>query len=347
MEKEIRRGIFVNPNRLRTSLKGYSKPFWNILLSFIVFGYLGWSQQVQAQGYPVRPINMLVCFAAGAAVDVGARLIGQEAEKILGQEIVPINKPGGGGAVGAGILGGSKADGYTIMATVSATLTNVPHLESVTYDPLKDFIPIFQYGVLVPAFIVRSDSPHKSFNDLIEFSRKNPGKVSFATPGVGTSPDLAMQLVILEEKVNIATIPFGGSAPAITALLGGHVTVTGTSTPAAIPHLRAGKVRGMAITGDKRIEALPDVPTLLELGYPYGVFLELYMIAAPKGTPPAIVEKLEGAFRKAVESSEFRIKMRNLHMYPENPLFGRKLKEFIEQEYARNGEIIRKAKLGK
>ncbi len=320
---------------------------WGFLLLLIISTILTLGQNVQAQDYPVRPITMLVGFPPGAGVDIGARLIAKEAEKFLGQEIVPLNKPGGGGAVAAGILASSRADGYTILGDVSAAFSNSPHLEKVNYDPLKDFIFIFQYGHLVPIYIVTSDSPHKSFKEAIEFARKNPGKFSVGTPGVGTSPNLAMELIKLKENIDIPVIPFGGSSPALTALLGGHVSSIGTSTPTAVPHLRAGKVRALAITADQRYEATPDVPTLKELGYTYAVFTEVFLIAAPKGTPPAIVEKLEEAFRKAAETSEYRTKTKNLYMYPEHPLHGDKLKEFIEQEYARSGEIIRGAKLGK
>ena len=347
MEEEMRGSFLTSPNHFRPFLKGWSTSVFYLLLSFIIMGSPGLSQEVYAQAYPIRPVNMLISFAPGAATDIGARLIAKEAEKFLGQEIVPVNKPGGGGAVTAGILASSKADGHTIMANVSSALTNAPHLESVNYDPVKDFSFIYQYGNLISIYVVRSDSPFKSFKEFIEFGRKNPGKLSIGTPGVGTSPHLAMELLKLREKIDIATIPFGGSAPALTALLGGHISAVGTSTPSAVPHIKAAKMRALAITGETRNEATQDVPTLKELGYPYGVFIEVFFIAAPKGTPPAIVGKLEEAFRKGAEASEYRTKMRNLYMYPEQPLHGDKLKEFVEQEHARCGEIIRGAQLGK
>ncbi len=288
---------------------------------------------------------MLIGFAPGAATDICARLIAKEAERFLGQEIVPVNKPGAGGAVAAGIVASSKGDGYTILADVSAALTNTPHMESVNFDPLRDFIFLFQYGVLVPIYIVPADSLHRSFVDAIEFSRKNPGKFSVGTPGVGTSPHLAMDLIRIKEKVDVAVIPYAGSAPAITSLLGGHISCVGTSTPTAIPHIRANKVRAIAVTSDKRNEATPGVPTLKELGFPYAVLEEVFFLAAPKGTPPSVVQKLEEAFRKAWESPEYKTKTKALFTYPEKPLYGDTLRNFIEQEYKRNGQIIKGAKL--
>jgi tripartite-type tricarboxylate transporter receptor subunit TctC len=318
-----------------------------LILCLTILAGLCFSKEVCAQDYPTRPINMLISFAPGAATDIGARLIAKEAEKFLGQEIVPINKPGGGGAVTAGILASSKADGYTIMGNVSSALTNAPHLESVNYDPIKDFSYIYQYGLLISVYVVRSDSPYKSFKEFMDFGRKNPGKLSVGTPGAGTSPHLAMELLKLREKIDIATIPFAGSAPALTSLLGGHISSVGTSTPSAIPHVKAGKMRALATTGETRTEAMPDVPTLKELGFPYGVFIEVFFIAAPKGTPPAIVAKLEEAFRKGAEAAEYRTKMKGLYMLPDHPLNRDKLKEFVEQEHARCGEIIKGAQLGK
>ena len=150
-----------------------------------------------------------------------------------------------------------------------------------------------------------------------------------------------------ETTHNAPVIPFTGSAPAVTALLGGHISSMGTSTPTAIPHLKAGKVRALAVTSDQRNEATPGVPTLKELGYPYGVLVEVFLMAAPRGTPPAIVGRLEEAFRKAWGTEEYRTKTKALYTYPDNPLSGDRLKAFIEQEFARNGEIIRGANLGK
>lgn len=313
----------------------------------ISLGIMGWIQGALAQEYPTRSITLLICMRPGAGADLGARMIAQEATKIFSQEIIPVNKPGGGGAVAAGILASSKADGYTLLSCTNGALTTTPHLESVPYDPLKDLVPIIQFGSLISGIVVRSDSPHKSFKEFIDFARKNPGKLSYGFPGVGTAPHLAIEHVMLEEKVNIATVPFEGAVPSLTALLGGHVSACGVSTSGFLPHLKAGKVRALATTGDRRIEVVPDTPTLRELGYPYGVLIDEYLIIGPKGIPPAVIKTLEGAFLKAMEAPGFRTLAENLYMHVQVPLYGQKFKEHIEELYAKNGEIIRKAKLGK
>ena len=333
--------------RKRPSMKGRTASKKGFLLVIVLIGLLGWSQGGQAQEYPTRSINLLISFPAGGVVDVCARKLVPEVTKILGQEIVVINRPGGGGALAVGLLASAKGDGYTLLAHTTSSLTNAPHLESLPYDPLKDIIPIVQFGTLVVPFVVRSDSPLQSFKDLVEFARKNPGKVSCGNPGVATTPHLALELVKLQEKVNITIIPFDGTPQAMTALLGGHITVCGLSITAVMPYLKAGKIRVLAVTSERRIEVLPDVPTLVELGYPQGAIGEIYLFSTPKGTSPAVVKKLEGTFRKAMETPEFRNLVRDSNLYVPNPLSSETLKGYIEKEYTKNGEIIRKAILGK
>jgi tripartite-type tricarboxylate transporter receptor subunit TctC len=330
--------------RLAKEWTPYKKGFFLVIL---ILAFLGWSQGAWAQEYPGRPITLLLGNPPGAGTDVCARMIALGASKILGQEIIPVNKPGGGGALAAGVLANSKGDGYTLLAVSSPCFTCTPYLETVPYDASKDFVPIIQFGSFKTAIIVRTDSPFKSFKDLVDFARKNPGKVSYGIPGVGVTTHLAMEYVILEEKLDIPIVPFEGAVPAVTALLGGHISACGISTSGFKPHLKAGKIRVLVSTQDKRIEDLPDIPTITELGYMKSIFTEVYLFVAPKGTPPSAVKMLEEAFRKAMETPEFRAQATNFDMYSENPLSGQKLKDYIEAGYTLNGEIIRRAKLGK
>lgn len=321
-----------------------SKKMTGLVISLVM---VAWVPAVLAQEYPTKPINLLICMQPGAGLDVGVRVIAQEGSKTLGQEIVPVNKPGGGGSVATGILAGSKGDGYSLMACTSGCLANIPHLETVPYDPMKDVTPIIQFGQVITGIVVRSDSPFKSFKELVDFARKNPGKVSYGFPGVGTAPHLAIEHIMEQEKVNLATVPFDGATPALTALLGGHVSAVGCSTSGFLQHLKAGKVRALAITAEKRVDILPDVPTLRELGYPYGVLIDVYFIAGPKGISPAVSQKLEEAALRAMETQGFRTVAQNLYMQVQTPLRGQKFREFIQEMYTRNGEIIQKAKIGK
>jgi tripartite-type tricarboxylate transporter receptor subunit TctC len=341
------KSMSINSSRRRTSWKGLTVAKMGILIAIFLLCFAGLSREVKAQEYPAKPITMLIGFPVGGVVDVCTRALAEEAKKFLGQEIVIVNKPGGGGAVGVGILANSKGDGYTLLATTTSCLTNTPHIESVPYDPLKDIVPIIQFGNLITVCGVISDSPHGSFQDFIEFARRNPGKVSCCISGIGTTPHLAMELVNQRDNINISLIPTEGTPKSMAALLGRHVTAVATSIGGMIPYVNAGKARILVTTADKRIEVIPNVPTLFELGYSQGVLIELYLILAPKGTPLTVVKKLEEAFRRAMETPEFINITGKLYLYVKTPLAGEKLKEFIEKEYAKNGEIIRKAKLGK
>ena len=347
MVVEIRKQIIVKLKKGESSMKVWTTSKKCFLLVILVLGFLGWSQGAQAQKYPTRTITLLCNNAPGAATDVGSRLIAQAATKILGQEIIVVNKTGGGGSIGCAALVNSKPDGYTLLGTPGDQIILQPHLEPVGYD-VKDFTPIIQFGVAPVGIVVRSDSPYQSFKDLTDFARKNPGKVSYGPPNFGTSPHLAMSIVMAKEKVDIAIIPFTGSTPALTAVLGGHVSACGVSTSSFIEHLKAGKVKALATTSPQRIEAIPDAPTLSELGYPYCDGLEIiYMITAPKETPPDVVKLLEETFRKAMESPEFLTYAKKTYSYVKNPLSGQDLKEALEKRSLNYKEIVQTANLGK
>ena len=331
--------------------KGRPEDGWAILkrcffLSAIILSFLGIGQGAQAQDFPTQPINMLIDRPPGAGTDVVARVLAPGASKVLGQEVIPVNKPGAGGAVAVGILASSKGDGYTILAHTTSSLTVVPHLETVSYDPIKDVVPIVHFGTFYCGIIVRADSPFKSFKELIDYARNNPGKASFGIVGAGNAPHLDIALVLQQEKVNMPVVPLGGGPPALTALLGGHVTAVGVGASAWIPNFKAGKVRVLATTTEKRV--MPEIPTLQEFGYPfYNLSTEYYLISAPKGTPSAVMTKLEGAIRKAMETPEFRTTAESFYVYDPNPLSRQAIKDLIESLYRKNGEVIQKTKLGK
>ena len=348
MEKEIRGQGIIKLRRKTPSKKRRTAWKKMLLLPILITASIYWGQAVGAQEYPTRPITMLIGMSPGGSTDACARLIAEEASKILGQEIIPVNKTGGGGAVATGVLANSKGDGYTIMAGVSSPLTIAPHYGNVTYDPFKDIIPIIQYGYLYQAFNVLPDSPHNSLKDLIEFARKNPGKVSASAPGVGTASGLAVEYLNAKENVEMVVIPYKGGRPSFVAFLGGHVTTCALGQSAFLKYYKDGKVKLLASTADKRMSHIPNVPTLVELGYPDGIFTELYMIAAPKGTPRAVVEKLENTFSKVMKTEKYyNLAGVTYPIYVDNPLSTQKLIDELKKAYDRNAKIIRNTKSGK
>jgi tripartite-type tricarboxylate transporter receptor subunit TctC len=346
MRDGIKKQGTVKLNCVTTRKKGWAILSRSLLLTIVILGLTGWNQLAHSQDYPTRPITLLINMAPGASVDALARVIANQLSEALGQEVTPVNRPGGGGSLAVGALASSKSDGYTLMVGVSSSLTNAPHIESVPYDPLKDVIPIIQAAYLYNLIGVPSDSPFNSIKDLIDFARKNPGKVTCSHPGIGTSSYLAIEYLNTKEKGTVITaVPFPGSTQAALALLGGHVMATSNSQGTSFPHVKAGKIKVLVSTADKRKKEYPNIPTLVEVGYPDGMFSELVIVAAPKGTPVHLIDRLEKVLRKIVTSQEYRNIADKFLVYVENPLSGKGLKDFIEKEYARNGEMIKKLNL--
>ncbi|HWU37154.1 MAG TPA: tripartite tricarboxylate transporter substrate binding protein, partial [Candidatus Acidoferrum sp.] len=248
-----------------------------------------------------------------------------------GQPIVVVNKPGGGSAIGAAYLRTEKPDGYTIGILASGAVLS-QHMRKVPYDSAKDFTPIMQYAVYLYGFVVRADAPWKTFKEVIDYAKANPGKIRYGTAGPGTPQHLVMERLALKENIKWTHIPFDGGGPAVAALLGGHLEAVSQTTEWK-KHVESGRLRLLAVYGEKRMADFPNVPTLLELGYDITA-PSLICIVGPKGVPPKIVETLHGAFKKAIENPDF-IKMSDqmdqpvLYRSPQD--LGRHLTEMNEQ----------------
>ena len=259
-----------------------------------------------AQQYPTRPINLLVVYAPGGTVDVSTRVLASKAEKFLGKPIIISNKGGGGGSVALGTAKNEKPDGYHLVACTSAGLTNYPTFQTLPYTH-QDFAPIVQFVEAgLSGLVVKTDSPWKTLKDVVEFERKNPGKFSYGTIGVNSPQHLVMAYVGKKEGIQWTHVPFEGGAPAIMALLGGHISGVASTTD-WVPHVKEGSLRLLATFAETRVTDLPDipnVPTVRELGYDI-TSGSVFIIAAPKGTPPPIVKRLDEVFHKAMGDPEF------------------------------------------
>jgi tripartite-type tricarboxylate transporter receptor subunit TctC len=255
-----------------------------------------------AEEYPARPVNVTVVYAAGGTMDTTARTIAGPAEKLLGQQFAITNVGGAGGAVGLGLVAKQKPDGYHLAVCSHAGLVFVPHVQTVTYK-LDDFVPVMHYGFSPNAVVVRTESPWRTLKELVEYARQNPRKVTYSTGGTGSPMHLAMEFIARQEGIQWTHVPYQGANPAMIALLGGHVMAESGSTE-WMPHVKEGKLRLLAAQGEKRMKAFPDVPTLRELGYDFttGAY---FMFAAPKGTPQAVVGKLDDALHKAMDDPKF------------------------------------------
>ena len=320
---------------------GTSKAFVLVGLAFILlFANGGPSQEV----YPSRPVTFIVPFPPGGSTDLGYRLLTKEAEKHLGQPIVVVNKPGGGGTVGVSAIASAKPDGYTIGQSPSGGfLAIMPHIEKIPYHPIRDLRYIMQFAELNFGVLVKADSSFKNFKDLISYARQNPKKLTYGTNAPNSISNLIMEQIAKKEGVQMTHIPFKGSAEYQTALLGGHVLfVVGEFN---YSYLEGGQARVLLFLGEKRSEEYPQVPVVKDLGYdiPCPVYNG---VAGPKGLPDEIARKLEEAFTKGMKEPAFVKGMKDLHV----TVFHRNSKEvtdWVAYNYELFGKILKEMGLVK
>ena len=257
---------------------------------------------VQAQSkYPNRPIRLLTPFSAGGGSDALARLIGPQLTEVFGQQIVVDNRPGGGGTLGAGIAARAEPDGYTLIL-VSGSYGANGALHDVPYDTVTGITPIILIGTTPLVLTVNPKTPLKSVKELIDYAKANPGKLNIASAGVGTLDHLAGELFKLQTGAKYTIVPYKGSGPAMTGLLGGEVSGSMTTLVTSIPHVRAGRLRAIGVTTAKRSRALPDVPAIGETVPGYDV-VHWYGIWGPKGLPKDIVRLWNREVAKVLRAS--------------------------------------------
>ena len=253
----------------------------------------------QAQDYPVKPVTLIVPWPAGGSSDIAMRAIADAAAKHLGQPIVVDNKAGGSGTIGpATMAAAAKPDGYTI-AQMPITVFRLPLMQKTTWDPLKDFTYVVHLTGYTFGVTTSAESPFKTWADVVAYAKQNPGKVTYATPGAGTSLHIGMEQIAAKAGIKLTHVPFKGGAETNAAVLGGHTTLQADSSGWK-PLVEAGRLRLLMIWTANRSKNWPDTPTLRELGYPF-VLDSPFVIAGPKGMDPKIVAKLHDAFKKAID----------------------------------------------
>jgi len=263
-----------------------------------------------AQTFPSKPITLVVAFAAGGNNDLRARQLGVPVGAMLGQTIVVDNKPGASGNIGHDFVARAPADGYTLGVGAMGPLTVNPALfPKMTFDPAKDFVPVVLIEKAPLVLVTRVEKPFKSLKDLLAAAKTKPGEITLGNAGNGGAHHLSGELLQEAAGVDMLSVPYKGGGPAATALLSGEIDAMFEQTYAALPSIQAGKTRALAVTSDKRLPSLPDVPTLAELGYP-GVTVSNWLgIVAPKGTPADVIKKVNTAFNRALAAPEMREKI--------------------------------------
>lgn len=271
------------------------------------------SFSVSAQGtYPDKPVRIVVGFSAGGSTDVVARLLAKELGEELGQSFIVENKPGAGSNIAAEYVVKSPADGYTLLMMAVTSAINQTLYPNLKFDVIKDLTPV-ALGAKVPnLLVVNPKVPVNSVKELVEYANKNPGKLNFASSGSGTSIHMTGELFKINTKIDVSHIPYKGSSPAMTDLVGGQVQFMFDNMPSALPLVKSGKLRALAVTAPQRSPAAPDVPTMAEAGFPGFDVSSWFGLMAPAKTPDAIVQKLNAAVAKALTKPELKSRLAEL-----------------------------------
>jgi len=297
-----------------------------------------------AAEYPDHPVRVIVPFAAGGPTDVMARLVAQKLSDALKQQFYVENRPGAGGNIGMAEAARAKPDGYTLLVASSSFVVNPSLYAHNPYDPYNDFSPITLAAASPNILVVNSSFPAKSVKELIDMIKKEPGKYTIANPGIGTTPQLAAELFKLSFHLEATSVPFGGAAPAIQSAVAGHTPIAFTALPPTAPQVKAGVLRGLAVTSAKRSEALPDVPTMAEAGVKEQESETMQGVFAPAGAPKAIVDRLNKEIAKVMAMADVKEKCAQLGFDPvaNSPEeFG----AYIKTEVEKWGRVIKEAKI--
>lgn len=295
------------------------------------------------QAYPVRPIRLIHGFATGSAIDVMGRPLAAKLSELLGQQVIVDSRPGATGGIANEAVAKSTPDGYTLLTAPGSSLTAVPHLQPVRFDPLRDFAAVVQTTAFSYMLVAHPATPVKTAGDLVALAKARPGYFTYGSTGVGSGFHLAGEMFCHLAGVTMLHVPYrGGGSAAITDLVGGRVDLMWDALAVVRPQLQAGKLKAVGVTGSRRVAVLPNVPTIAESGLPGYEMLGWHGVLAPAATPRDIVERLNGAVSKVLAQNELRElwATQNMEIVPTTPAqFG----ELIRREYERYGKLIKTA----
>ena len=311
-----------------------------ILLPLFAIAFLTANPDAIAQGYPAKPIRLIVADAAGGAPDQLGRLLAQKLSDNVGQQVIVDNRPGAAGALGADVAAKSPADGYTLLLTTSTIYAILPGLRrNLPYDPVKDFVPISRIATSSNVLVVNTSLPAQSIGELVQLAKSKPGVLNYASAGIGSPAHLAGEMLNLLAGIKLTHVPYKGAAPALLDVIAGNAQLIITSPLAAGAHMSGGRVRALATTGAERNPALPDLPTIADSVPGYEI-TQSWGIVAPAGTPPQIVQRLNDEVVKAMNQPDVKDRVVKTGAVPAGDSAAA-FEAFMARERQRIGEVIR------
>jgi len=309
----------------------------SIAMPFLTFG------AVFAQGYPNKPIRLIVPWSAGGSTDIFARIIGQKLTESLGQQVVVDNRPGASGIIGFEAAAKAAPDGYTIVMGASGFTTNTSMYSKLPYDAVKDFAPVSLMALAANLLVVHPSVQAESVKELIALAKSKPGQLNFASSSHGSTAHLAGELFKTMAGVDIVHIPYKGSAPAMVDLLGGHVSLMFDPIPSVLPHVKAGKLRLLAVTSDKRLPELPNVPTVAESGLPGFEIGPWFGVLAPAGTSKEIITKLNTEIVKIMHMPDVKERLSSQGFTAIIGSTPEQFADFIKADIAKWAKVVKDA----
>ena len=311
---------------------------------FLAFAGAPAAASAQPGAYPAKPVKLVIPYPPGGGTDITGRAMAQKLSEFLGQSVVIENKPGATGMIGAASVAKSAPDGYTVLfGAASEMAINASLFKNMTYDPRSDFEPVTLVATFPLVFIAPATT-NQSLKELIEAARAKPDSVSYGSIGSGSPQHLAAELLSSMAKARFLHIPYKGSGPLVQDAVGGHVDMAVSSVPPAVPLVKAGKLRALAVTSSARSEALPDVPTMAELGFAGYEFNTWVGVAVPKGTPKEVIDRLRDGMVAALGASEVQATLRDQGAVPAGTT-AEQFRQFVRDEVAKSDRIVSQASI--
>jgi tripartite-type tricarboxylate transporter receptor subunit TctC len=315
------------------------------MTTVVMTALTGAAGAVIAADFPSRPIQIIVPYGAGGTIDLMARRLGPKLQAILGQSVIVDNRPGAGTMIGAGAVARAEPDGHTLFLGSNAAFTISPQVMSkVPYDPMRSFAAIGTVASFPNLILVAPQSPYKTLADIVQAARKSPGKLSYASFGPGSTAQLSGEAIKVVADVDITHVPYKSGAQSVQAILSGEVTFGFDTAIGSVQRVKAGQMRALAATSAKRMADLPEVPSIIEAGYPSAEVIAWVALFAPAATPEATQKALSQALRSVLGDPEIKSQFASMGVEV-TPLEGKATMDMVRSEYVRFGKLIEKAKI--